>query len=778
MAFTGNDPKDTYLGILTLGDDGGAPPTSNTLHPTTLQAVLDAAGNASLLELSQDKAAFTGIMEASATGIVMETGIPLESDSLVTDSLLSQSDNAVGVLFTAGDPEGSLAASVGSVALRTDGTAGATMYVKESGVGDTGWTPIDVVTTFLGLSDTPAVYSAEKWVRVNAGGTALELVDPPTVALGNFYELNDAPPSYVGFGGYVVAVNLAETGLTFTNQAVGAFTDLSDTPAALIASKYLQVNALGTALEFVDNTSASAFVGMPDTPADYTGMAGALVAVNATEDAVEFIAEGGAWGDILFFDGATWTILNAGSDGQALVTHANTGNPTWEDLGAFLNLSDTPVAYTNMEGAIVAVNAAADALEFIGDGATWGDILFFDGTNWVTLAAGTEGQVLVTHENTGNPTWEDTVAGATFVGLADTPNDYIGMAGAIICPDYSETELQFNAYSSPGPDTIVLGILPYLTYDSDNGVVSYTYADPPPYDAGKEAAGEFPVLMATSLNNAGPPLEYGGVPGWTYISDMFSGFNTFVGLTDGPMNYGSDGYVLTTDGDDTLSWAAVGDLGGHPAQPPQYDLVDEEFEVLVFGSLSVTLASSRATTTAAVVDDTPDGVITSFGTDVAGTQLGAPVEVGSVAFTAIVSASNVVVTDQGDGTLSGPNATGTISYGNGEWHIDFTGTPPDDTTDITVDFASYTGSAKVRISAYDCIRSIHGGVGPFEYAIVEVAGDPTGLYEVNSRDAYLEFDCADVGGAIILDVYVKDAYGNATYSQSTVTPGDLLSKCP
>ncbi len=36
-------------------------------------------------------------------------------------------------------PEGSVTANVGSIYLRTDGGAGSTFYVKESGTGNTGW---------------------------------------------------------------------------------------------------------------------------------------------------------------------------------------------------------------------------------------------------------------------------------------------------------------------------------------------------------------------------------------------------------------------------------------------------------------------------------------------------------------------------------------------------------------------------------------------------------------------------------------------------------------
>lgn len=38
-----------------------------------------------------------------------------------------------------GSPEGAITATVGSLWTRTDGGAGTTLYVKESGTGNTGW---------------------------------------------------------------------------------------------------------------------------------------------------------------------------------------------------------------------------------------------------------------------------------------------------------------------------------------------------------------------------------------------------------------------------------------------------------------------------------------------------------------------------------------------------------------------------------------------------------------------------------------------------------------
>lgn len=38
-----------------------------------------------------------------------------------------------------GSPEGARTAAVGSIYLRSDGGTGTTLYVKESGTGNTGW---------------------------------------------------------------------------------------------------------------------------------------------------------------------------------------------------------------------------------------------------------------------------------------------------------------------------------------------------------------------------------------------------------------------------------------------------------------------------------------------------------------------------------------------------------------------------------------------------------------------------------------------------------------
>ena len=80
----------------------------------------------------------------------------------------------------------------------------------------TNWvnTPI-AAGSFTGLTGTPSSYTADKWLKVNAGGTALEYTDAPS----------------------------------------GSFTGLTGTPSSYTADKWLKVNAGGTALEYTDAPS-------------------------------------------------------------------------------------------------------------------------------------------------------------------------------------------------------------------------------------------------------------------------------------------------------------------------------------------------------------------------------------------------------------------------------------------------------------------------------------------------------------------------------------------
>lgn len=59
--------------------------------------------------------------------------------SMVVTGNLYFGGSTVFITSGAGTPEGSVTAPVGSLFTRTDGGAGTTLYVKESGASNTGW---------------------------------------------------------------------------------------------------------------------------------------------------------------------------------------------------------------------------------------------------------------------------------------------------------------------------------------------------------------------------------------------------------------------------------------------------------------------------------------------------------------------------------------------------------------------------------------------------------------------------------------------------------------
>lgn len=117
-------------------------------------------------------------------------------------------------------------------------------------------------------------------------GTQLEaMVDGKVI--DEFIGLSDAPGTYVGEAGKVVAVKSTEDGVEFIDiTQAQTLIGLSDTPVAyaLSALKSLRVNAAADAVEFFDDN----FLLLNDTPADYSGQALKFLQVNAGENALEF----------------------------------------------------------------------------------------------------------------------------------------------------------------------------------------------------------------------------------------------------------------------------------------------------------------------------------------------------------------------------------------------------------------------------------------------------------------------------------------------------------
>ena len=79
------------------------------------------------------------IIDKSRAEVVFDGTISITDTLRVHSNILIDPANNVIIASGGGSPEGNLTAGIGSTFHRTDGGAGTSLYVKESGTGNTGW---------------------------------------------------------------------------------------------------------------------------------------------------------------------------------------------------------------------------------------------------------------------------------------------------------------------------------------------------------------------------------------------------------------------------------------------------------------------------------------------------------------------------------------------------------------------------------------------------------------------------------------------------------------
>jgi len=146
-----------------------------------------------------------------------------------------------------------------------------------------------------------------------------------------------------------------------------------------------------------------------------------------------------AQGTILYYSGSAWVVLAVGTNGNILKTQGAGANPAWTDTAP--KASDLTIG-SQAQGDILYFNGtnwvrlgagtAGYYLKTQGAGAnpTWaalgaatdlsmtgqeqGDIVYFNGTNWVVLHHGTSGQVLQSGGHAANPSWVSSLVSGGF----------------------------------------------------------------------------------------------------------------------------------------------------------------------------------------------------------------------------------------------------------------------------------------------------------------------------------------------------------------------------
>jgi len=159
-----------------------------------------------------------------------------------------------------------------------------------------------------------------------------------------------------------------------------------------ISFKRIDTDTWTPAIRFVGEDgrpcSDTQFTALQDTPASYTGAGGKVVAVNTSEDGVEFIDPPSGGGASTFKELADTPNDYAGAKGKKVVVKQTEDGLEYES-DTFTSLEDTPADYANAGGKFVAVKSDATGLEFVDAPAGGGGVSFNDRLDGSVEASGT-----------------------------------------------------------------------------------------------------------------------------------------------------------------------------------------------------------------------------------------------------------------------------------------------------------------------------------------------------------------------------------------------------
>jgi hypothetical protein len=223
-------------------------------------------------------------------------------------------------------------------------------------------------------------------------------------------------------------------------------------------------------------------------------------------------------------------------------------------------------------------------------------------------------------------------------------------------------------------------IIPLWTQNTEDNPYEVFTETIPGVAAGNDPPNDYPLLIengGTWFRSPHFGIRLKAIVGDNHLDiDWGSMTEGEIPITDEVATSSPDGSVTSFVG--TLAYypllAGSVDVDTYVHGAPTTDIVDDGVGGLVGTSL-----------TAKIVDSTPDGVITSFGTDVAGTTIDFASDPSSVMAKAqLEDGTFAIVTDDGLGVFTDvPNGiSGTVDYATGEWHLDFAGSVPKVDTDI------------------------------------------------------------------------------------------------
>ena len=182
-------------------------------------------------------------------------------------------------------------------------------------------------------------------------------------------------------------------------------------------------------------------------------------------------------GDWVVHNGTTWDKLDSSNDVQSVFgrTDAITAATGDYDANQIDNTAAGTIVATDVQSAINELDtekqvAHAYLTDIAGITGTQGDILYFNGTNWVDLAPGTAGQFLQTQGADANPSWDSVVEDNLASTLAFDDGDYLDLS-AILHDDIVLQGLRLPQIGS-APSNPISGE-GFLGWDQTNKALEY-----------------------------------------------------------------------------------------------------------------------------------------------------------------------------------------------------------------------------------------------------------------------------------------------------------------
>ncbi|MBI9063702.1 MAG: hypothetical protein JEZ14_17105 [Marinilabiliaceae bacterium] len=270
------------------------------------------------------------------------------------------------------------------------------------------------ISILQGSETGTAVYVETKTTTTNANGLVSLEIGTGTVESGDFTTIDWANDSYF--------IKTETDPAGGSNYTITGTSQLLSVPYALYAKTAETFTGAITEtdpLYVAWDKDYGDLTNKPSNVSSFTNDAGYLTSEidGSTTNEIELPTQTGNSGKMLTTDGSSpsWAAV---SFNDLSDKPANLDLDSTDDFdGNYNNLTNKPSnvsSFTNDAGYLTSIAAnSVDGTNIALGSDTQGDIMYYNGTDWVRLAAGTSGQVLQTNGAGANPSWEDAAGGGS-----------------------------------------------------------------------------------------------------------------------------------------------------------------------------------------------------------------------------------------------------------------------------------------------------------------------------------------------------------------------------